>query len=114
MACNDLADNKFEGQNMLKTFFCNEHSLMLWNFCRYFVQDKLVWFSHLLLMYAKTPWSWGRMHDILSEGREIETCRQLEAILIEQIGNEKQARPRTTIDARAHSKNWTRSQARKV
>ena len=27
--------------------------------------------------YAKTPWSWGRMHDILSEGRKIESCRQL-------------------------------------
>ena len=29
---------------------------------------------------AKTPWSWGRMRDILSEGQEIEPRRQLEAI----------------------------------
>ena len=45
MACNDLADNKFEGQNMLKTFFCNEHSSMLWNFCRCFVHNKPVWLA---------------------------------------------------------------------
>ena len=56
----------------------------------------------------------GKMYDILSEGRKIESRRQLEAILIEQIGNEKQAHPRTTSDARARSKNWTRSEARKV
>ena len=29
---------------------------------------------------AKTSWSWGRMVDILSEGRKIESRRQLEAI----------------------------------
>ena len=27
---------------------------------------------------AKTPWSWGRTYDVLSEGCEIETRRQLE------------------------------------
>ena len=26
---------------------------------------------------AKTSWSWGRMHNILSEGRKIESRRQL-------------------------------------
>ena len=29
---------------------------------------------------AKTSWSWGRMFSILSEGREIEPCHQLEQI----------------------------------
>ena len=27
--------------------------------------------------FAKTPWSWGRMDDILSEGSKIESRRQL-------------------------------------
>ena len=50
---------------------------------------------------AKTPWSWGRMDDILSEGREIESRRQLKAIINQTNWKRKQARPRTTIDARA-------------
>ena len=28
-------------------------------------------------MVAKTTWSWGRMYDILSEGRKIKSRRQL-------------------------------------
>ena len=67
---------------------------------------------------AKTPWSWGRMLVfcvcILSEGRKIESRRQLEAI-VERIGNKKtSARPWTTINAQASvRKNRTRSEARK-
>ena len=30
-----------------------------------------------LFFVAKTPWSWGRMYDVLSEGCEIEPRRQL-------------------------------------
>ena len=71
---------------------------------------------------AKTPWSWGRMHNILSEGREIESRRQLEepAIALRSkceefgIGNETgmPARERPLTGERARS-NRTRSQARK-
>ena len=31
----------------------------------------------IFLKLVKTPWSWGRMDDIISEGRKIESCRQL-------------------------------------
>ena len=37
---------------------------------------------------AKASWSWGRMDNILSEWRIIESCRQLGKILFERIGNE--------------------------
>ena len=62
-----------------------------------------------LQFLAKTPWSWGRMHDILSEGCEIESRRELEEPAItlrskrEEFWNWKRnrnARPRTTTDAR--------------
>ena len=33
-------------------------------------------FDHTFIL-AKTPWSWGRMDAILSEGRKIESRRQL-------------------------------------
>ena len=66
-------------------------------------------------IFAKAPWSWGRMHDILFVhsfgGRKIESRRQLRkrekpAREIE-IGNEtkKKARLQTTSDAGARSKN---------
>ena len=42
---------------------------------------------------AKTPWSWGRMDEILSEGREIESRRQLEQFYRNELETEKQARP---------------------
>ena len=65
-------------------------------------------------LFAKAPWSWGRMHNILScillEGRKIESRRQLNLAIAlrskrkERIGNEtnkhKNARPPTTTDAR--------------
>ena len=44
------------------------------------------------------------MDDILSEGREIESRRQLEQFYRNELETEKQARPWTTIDARARSK----------
>ena len=44
-------------------------------------------YTKIIKSDAKTPWSWGRMYGILSEGREIESRRQLEQ-LIERIGNE--------------------------
>ena len=34
---------------------------------------------------AKTPWSWGRMHIILSEERKIESRCQLEKLAIALI-----------------------------
>ena len=42
-----------------------------------FCDIKLSSVFKLTLILAKTPWSWGRMDDILSEGREIESRRQL-------------------------------------
>ena len=30
-----------------------------------------------IFLRAKTPWSWGRMHDCIFSEREIESCRQL-------------------------------------
>ena len=78
-------------------------------------------FPPKLSFLAKTPWSWGRMHDILSEGCEIESCRQLEepaiALRLKReefgIGNETRTpaheRPLTRERARSN-----RTQTRKV
>ena len=64
-------------------------------------------------MCAKAPWSWGRMYDllryVLSEGTKIETRRQLKTghrirskrkVELETKQTNKNARPRTTTDAR--------------
>ena len=56
------------------------------------------------IISAKTPWSWGRMDDILLDGREIKSRRQLEQFYRNELETEKQARPGMTIDARARSK----------
>ena len=75
----------------------------------------------LSLNTAKTPWSWGRMHDILSEGRKIESSRQLiPPSQKDQKTRGKiwkryrtQARERPETRGRAFSE-WTRSETRKV
>ena len=60
---------------------------------------------------AKTPWPWGRMYDILSEGGEIESRRQLEQ-LIERIGKDTGAP--VNDHGRASAFEQTQSQAPKV
>ena len=64
--------------------------------------------------HAKTPWSWGRMVDILSEGREIESCRQLEQLIEKRIGNGKTGAPVNDHRRASALENKTRSQARKA
>ena len=61
---------------------------------------------------AKTPWSWGRMDDILSEGRKIESRRQLEAIYRTNWKRNKRTPVNDHRRAGGRSK-WTRSEARK-
>ena len=56
---------------------------------------------------AKTLWSWGRMDDILSEGRKIESRRQLEAFFRTNWKRKKSTstpareRPLTRVRARS-------------
>ena len=71
--------------------------------------------------FAKTLWSWGRMDNILSEGRKIESRRQLKrAIAFRSKRNVKiwKRNKRTPvsnhIDAQAGVSEWTQSEARKV
>ena len=75
--------------------------------------------------WAKTPWSWGRMVDILSEGRKNESRRQLansptrhHIKIKKRIGKMSWKRnKRTPVNdhrcAGGRSK-WTRSEARKA
>ena len=71
---------------------------------------------------AKTPWSWGRMYDILSEGRKIESRRQLEKLPI-AIRSKRKVEELETKQAHARERphrragglsKWTRFEARKT
>ena len=70
---------------------------------------------------AKTPWSWGRMHNILSEGRKIESRRQLQLAIALRSKTQsekletKQAHAREQPHRHAGGRSkWTRSEARKA
>ena len=98
---------KFKNINMNMLFGCYSYITFFMNWKNIFtiltLMQNLILniFSTQSLVFfsAKTPWSWGRMDDILSEGREIESRRQLEKAINQTNWKRKQARPRTTIDA---------------
>ena len=69
-----------------------------WCFAQHLLVEVI--FYNFLTIKAKTPWSWGRMHDILSEGCKIEPRRQpipaiaaLRSKREEEFGNETSAGP---------------------
>ena len=72
-------------------------------------------FYQTLSIWAKTPWSWGRTYGVLSEGRKIESRRQLEQYeKSNELETTQNAGPWTTTKTRGRAfLDWTRSKALK-
>ena len=67
--------------------------------------------NHVKLhLIAKTPWSWGRMHGILSEGREIDPRCQLEPAIALRSKREERIGNKTGTPARERplTRAWAR------